>query len=162
MKLRKSGGLILSFLFLINGLLLAQEKTTKDIPKNRETIKHIEQIVGTWKLQQITDGQQKKNKKDPNEQDESSNAFQMFEFRPDGRYKSNNGTEAVDSGSYRLNEVQGILYLESDMDESQSPSEWTLTFKGQTMTIAGRGAKEDAKRFRYTYVKTKAGLGTNQ
>jgi hypothetical protein len=85
--------------------------------------------------------------------------MQMLEFDPDARYKVNNSTSAIDSGSYRVNEQTGILYLESDAEDI-TPTEWAITLKKNQLTLAGRGDNADT-RYKYVYVKEKEKLGTN-
>lgn len=154
------------------GILNAQDKTTADMPKNVETIKIIEMLPGAWKLQGIVDeerkpstaNRQKKQSNDSKEtqavdNDESRNAMQMLEFDPDARYKVNNSTTSIDSGSYRVNEQHGILYMESDADDI-TPTEWAISINKDKLTLTGRGEKADT-RYKYVYVKEKDGVGTN-
>jgi hypothetical protein len=160
-----------AIIFLSAGTLFAQDKTTADFPKNRETIKYIERIPGTWKLLRIVDEEKnnkatansKKNKSGDKENspttdiDASRNAMQMLEFNPDARYKVNNSTTAIDSGSYRINEQQGILYMESDADDI-SPTEWTVTVNKNQLTLVGRDPNADS-RYKYIYSKEQEKLG---
>jgi hypothetical protein len=171
MKLNITLGSILIFLCAIT--TSAQDKTTADMPKNTETKKFIELLAGTWKLERIVD-EEKGNKATANspetksnEQkktpatntDQSRNAMQMLEFDPDARYKVNNSTTAIDSGSYRLNEQHGILYMESDSDDI-TPTEWAITLQKNRLTLAGRGENSDS-RYKYVYQKDKEKLSTN-
>ena len=71
----------------------------------------------------------------------------------------NNTTNQIDSGSYRLNEEHGILYLESDQDDI-TPTEWKVTLDKKKLTLAGRG-QDAASRYKYVYMKVKEKLGTN-
>lgn len=159
MKLVRNGLVALFFLLITVGVVRveAQEATG-----NRNTpVKYIERIVGTWKLQKVIDAQRKKDRKNPKDEKTGATNFQMLEFDPEGRYKSNDGSEAIDSGSYRLNEEHGRLYLESDTDKT--PTEWVLSFdKNNLMTLGVPAGDSHARRFKYVYVKTKEGLGTNQ
>lgn len=167
MKLSIAIGLV----FLAAGIAAAQTKTAADFPKNQETNKIIEMLAGSWKLQGIVDEEAKqtttnrRNKKSNNtdtpqvDTDQSRNAMQMLEFDPDARYKVNNSTTAVDSGSYRINEQHGILYLESDADDV-TPTEWNISVSKTKLTLVGRSADADA-RYKYIYVKEKDGVSTN-
>ncbi len=156
---------------LFSGMVQAQNKTTADVPKDMEATKMIELLAGTWKLQRIVD-EEKNNKatgNEPNrktnkgntspENDQSRNAMQMLEFNIDARYKVNNSTSAIDSGSYRVNEQHGILYMESDADDI-TPSEWAMTLDKKRLTLVGRGGNADS-RYKYVYLKDKEKLGTN-
>jgi hypothetical protein len=164
--------IIICFCFLLGGLANAQTKTTADVPKNMETKKFIEQIAGVWKLQQIVD-EEKNNKatanqmdtksksgKSPvNDKDQSQNAMQILEFNPNARYKMNSTTTAVDSGSFRINEQHGLLYMESDSDDI-TPTEWAITLQGNRLTLAGRGESAES-RYKYVYIKQKDKVSTN-
>ncbi|HYF68328.1 MAG TPA: hypothetical protein VD884_09330 [Ohtaekwangia sp.] len=155
-------GVVLMIMIGFGGSLHAQ--TAKDQSKTADHKKFIEMIVGNWKLKSIEDAAQKKGDKSgakktrENQPDQGNNAMQMIEFQPNGRYKMNSSTNAIDSGSYRLSEQHGILYLESDAAET--PSEWTIAIKRNVLTLNG-GNQEADKRYKYVYVKTKDGLGTN-
>ncbi len=138
----------------MNAGVLAQ--TTKDVPKNAEPIKFIEIIAGTWKLKSVVDMKSPTAKKT---NDDVSNAYQIIEFGPNARYKTNTGAQSVEEGSYRLNEQQGTLYLESDSDDV-TPSEWDISFKEDLMTMAPKGNK-DVKRYKYVFTKTSEGISTS-
>ena len=167
MKLR----LTIILLLLVVGMVTAQTKTAADFPKNQETNKIIEMLAGSWKLQGIVDEEEKpsttnrRSKKSKGKKtvqvdtDESRNAMQMLEFNPDARYKVNNSTTAIDSGSYRVNEQQGVLYMESDADDV-TPTEWKIDVSRKKLTLVGNDAKADA-RYKYIYVKVKDGVSTN-
>ena len=138
-------------------------QTTKDVPKDVAYTKFIERINGQWKLQRVVDVERKASKKKgqsaSNEQQgdqgavEGNNAMQMIEFEDDARYRVNNSTNAIDSGSYRLNEQHGILYMESDADDI-TPTEWAVAVKNNTLTLTGRG-NDATSRYKYVYTKTK-------
>lgn len=158
-------------IFLVAGLAAAQDKTASDFPKNEETNKVIEMLAGSWKLQGIEDEKRntsatnKRNKKSKSkaapaaDTDMSRNAMQMVEFDPEGRYKVNNSTTAMDSGSYRINEQHSVLYMESDADDI-TPTEWDITVTKKRLTMVGRNKDADA-RYKYLYVKEKDGVSTN-
>lgn len=161
-------GFMRSIIFFIAALLCAtvagaQTKTAADMEKDEGAAKFIGQIVGIWKLQRIVDEAQanKSTTNRPTERskdekgrpttktDQGQNAMQMIEFNPNARYKVNNSTTAVDSGSFRVNEQHGLLYLESDADDV-TPSEWAITLEDNRLTLVGRG--QDAEhRYKYIY-----------
>jgi hypothetical protein len=166
---------VVAGLMCLASIGFAQTKTTGDVPKDQEVKKLIEQIAGSWKLQRIVD-EEKNNKstanspdKQPNEpkqtptgmatSDQTNNAMQVVEFNPNGRYKLNSSTTSLDSGSFRINENHGLLYLESDADDV-SPTEWAVTLKNNQLTLVGRGQKS-VSRYKYIYTKEKEKLGTN-
>ncbi len=143
--------------------VLVRAQTADDYEKDVAYKKFIERIAGQWSLDRIIDAEKAnkgKEKADRRksartndiEKDQGTNAMYKIEFSSDARYKMNNSQEAIDSGSYRLNEQHGILYLESDRDPE--PSEWDITIKGNQLTLTGRGDAADS-RFRYVYNKTR-------
>jgi len=103
-------------------------------------------LIGTWRIQTIYDGQKDITKND-------STSVQWLQFTEDGRYRSQAGKQALDSGSYRVNENHHILYLQSDTDKD-NPAEWQVEFKDSTMILSGKGTPH-AAQFRYVYIKTK-------
>lgn len=143
------------FVMLITGSVKAQ--TTRDMPQDAGTDKFIEMIVGTWKLDRIVDANQR-GRRSRNTGDETNNSMQIMEFKRNARYTMNSATNAVDSGSYRLNEQHGILYLESD--QHTDPSEWAISIKKNVLTLAGRNGTQPDARYKYIYIRTKKGLGT--
>jgi hypothetical protein len=165
---------IATLLLLVTMLTsMAQTKTAKDFPKTADTDKFIEKIAGEWKLLQIVD--ENKNTKsstsgnnsqsnDTNEgagstqSGDDNNAMQMLEFGVNGRYKMNNATTSLDSGSYRLNEQHGVLYLESDSDDN-TPTEWNITYQNNQLTLVPR-EKGAEHKFKYVYSKVKSNVST--
>ena len=138
-------------------------QTTANTTKTGNTRKFIEMITGTWKLSSIVDAESKGEKKQQtteskngtmateNPPDQSNNAMEIMEFEADARYKMNTSTTAIDSGSFRINEQHGILYLESD--KANEPSEWKISIKGNTLMLGGRD--EADKRYTYVYERAK-------
>jgi hypothetical protein len=120
-------------------------QTTSQTSKTARTKKFIEMIAGTWKLKSIVDAESKGEKTDKNTESkngtlatenppsQANNAMEMLEFDPDARYTMNTSTTSVDSGSYRINEQHGILYLESDA--TGSPSEWKISIRNDVLTL---------------------------
>jgi hypothetical protein len=152
--------------FLGLGTVHAQKKTAKDYRKDVAYKKFIERINGQWKLEHIVDAaQQSEGKENRNDEpgtrnqnpaaaneNQGNNAMQMIEFMDDARYRMNNATTAIDSGSYRLNEQHGILYLESDKDPT--PSEWKISLNKDQLSLTGRG-QDATSRYRYVYTRIK-------
>jgi len=160
--------ILLVIFLVISGVARAQNTRpdqSRENAKNerqKDANKLIEAVVGTWQLQETIDKNQKKG-----QVSKDTLGLEWIEFRPDGKYRSgNNGDggsiQPIDSGSYRLNEQQNILYLEASADKddvSHPPSEWGITVKKNVMTLEGKGSAH-AQRYRYIYNKTKDGLGT--
>lgn len=138
-------------------------QTANDYSKTTDYQKFIERIAGQWTLQQIVDAEKRDVSQNPSrkkpartndvESDQANNAMQKIEFYDNARYRMNNATQAIDSGSYRLNEQHGILYLESDLVDAE-PSEWKIELQNRKLTLTGRGG-EAASRYQYVYNKTK-------
>lgn len=133
----KRSVILFAFALMFSFTLHAQDKKAAD--------KLFGEIAGTWRIQTIYDGKKDVTKKD-------STSVQWMEFREDGRYKSMAAKQPLDSGSYRVNENQKSLYLQSDSDKD-NPSEWKMEFKESTMTLSGLGST-NSQRLKYVYVKT--------
>ena len=132
-------------IFIMSSIVV--EAQNKKIPD-----KNIEKIVGTWKIQKILSGKTEVAK--------NPTSGQWIEFRTDGKYV--NKATALDSGSYRLNENQSILYLESGAnttsgkDEAKKVVEWNIAFEGETLTMQQqkvKGKKSHADVMKYVYTR---------
>jgi hypothetical protein len=154
------------FMFFFIFLLAAERlsaQVTKDHPKKEKTEKFIEKIVGTWKLQSIVDNEKAQSKKggqaisSQNIEESGNIALQILELERDGRYKANSASNALDSGSYRLNEQHTLLFLESDASDI-TPTPWSIGFKKNKLTLESRDGADDDNRFTYVYEKKKEGL----
>ena len=134
----------------------AQDEKGKKVVK-----KLISQVVGKWQLQETVDVKKKGAVR------KDTLGFDWIEFTEDGKYAlgsagQNGNVEAIDSGSYRLNEQNGVLYLDSSSDDaqvSQVPTEWSIAIKEQDMKLASRG-NTHAGKYEYRYHKVKEGLST--
>lgn len=158
----KTIGILVSLICIT---LMANGQSTKDMTKTGNAKKFIEMIAGTWKLKSIVDAESKGKATKPsteskngtmateNPPDQSNNAIELMEFDSEARYKMNTAVAAVDSGSYRINEQHGVLYLDSD--RNNDPSEWTISIRNNVLTLGG---KSDAdKRYTYVYERIKKG-----
>ena len=144
----------------------ASAQTANDYSKTTDYKKFIERIAGQWTLQQIVDAEKRKLSENPNrkkpartndvETNQANNAMQKIEFYDNARYRLNNATQAIDSGSYRLNEQHGILYLQSDIADTE-PSEWKIELQNRKLTLTGRG-QEASSRYQYVYDKTRSNV----
>jgi hypothetical protein len=145
---------------------MANGQSTKDMTKTGSANKFIEMIAGTWKLKSIVDAESQGKTSTPsteskngtmateNPPNQSNNAMEIMEFDPQARYRMNTAVAAVDSGSYRINEQHGVLYLDSD--KNNDPSEWTISIKNNVLTLGG---KSDAdKRYTYVYERIRKGM----
>ena len=79
--------------------------------------KIIDKIVGAWKIQKITSGKEEVAK--------NPTSGQWIEFRSDGTYL--NHSTPIDSGSYRDNENQSIVYFESVVNKDPSKKYTNMT-----------------------------------
>lgn len=136
------------------GIVLAISLTTTPlVAQNSKSLpaKNIEKIVGTWKIQKILSGKTEVAK--------NPTSGQWIQFRSDGKYV--NKAAAIDSGSYRMNEMHSILYLESqvngptDKRDAKKTVEWSVSFKDDTMTMQQHGVdqKSHADIMKYVYMR---------
>lgn len=127
----------------------AKEKN-KDVPVNNSTpTKNIEKVVGTWEASGIFNGA-----KDITDTD-TVGLNRTFEFTRENKFLSYSDREQIDSGTFKLNEVQNTLYLESA--GGNEVAEYKVRFDDNTMTLQPtQSADANAQRFRYVYTR-KAG-----
>lgn len=146
-----------------SGELNANEPTVgteAEEPMGEAADKTIEEITGSWRLSRITlaDGTEVSTAGNVNVE---RSAVQMIEFLPQARYRANNATTAIDSGSFRVNEPQQRLYLESDADDV-TPTEYTIELVDNELRMKPRQPDVgDDKSYVYHYFRTEEGLGTN-
>jgi hypothetical protein len=109
-------------------------------------IKIHEQIAGSWTIEAVNRGN-----KDVTDTDTLSHN-QRLEFTRESRYISYSGNEKIDSGAYRVNESQSVLYLESETGEK--PIEWKISFSQEgTMTLKQKEGTAHGESFSYVYRK---------
>jgi hypothetical protein len=122
-------------------------KSNPDIPVNNETpTKNIEKIVGVWEATGIFKGT-----KDITETD-TVGLNRSFEFTRENKYMSYSDQEQIDSGAFKLNEVQNSIYLESA--GGNEVAEYKVRFDNNTMTLQpAQSADAHAQRFKYVYTR---------
>jgi|GEM_PF-3334063 len=122
-------------------------KSAKDANVNTEQStpeKIIHFIPGTWEVEAVFRG-----KEDITDSDTLAKN-QTLEFTREGRYMINSGKERIDSGAFRVNEQDKILYLASDFNETTT--EWKISFdKTAAMTLQLKDGVVHGERFRYVY-----------
>ena len=135
---------------LVCTCLAASAQTAKDTK-----VKMIDRILGTWQIARIYDGKK---------EIATEAHTQGFQFNIEGKYKSMIGTETIDSGSYRINEANALLYLENEKNivpgKNQKQVTWKISFSEKDNTMSMQGVGNQAKRYRYVFVKTKEGSGS--
>jgi hypothetical protein len=139
---------------LIGVVCFAQNQTDA----NKVSDKLIDHIVGTWKVSSGTSiGNTAKAKPHSNTSDKKNNnkkvAPAQFNFKRNMRYTANmEGNSVADSGSYRLNENHGRLYLQSDLNNKQ-PMEWDIKINNNTLTLQADSVKHSG-HIKYFYQRT--------
>jgi hypothetical protein len=128
-------------------------KDKSNIPVNNETpTKNIEKVVGVWEVTGIFKGA-----KDITDTD-TVGLNRSFEFTRDNKYISYSDSEQIDSGAFKLNEVQNTLYLESASGSQNEVAEFKIRFDNNTMTLQPvQSADAHAQRFRYVYTRKREG-----
>ena len=134
--------LVILFAASVLGL---QAQNAKNLPS-----KKIGSIVGTWKVQKILSG--------ANEVAKNPTSGQWIEFRSDGKYV--NQAMSLDSGSFRLDENQSLLFLESSIhsgekkDTPKEIGEWMVGFTNDTMTLQRKNTgQQHADKMKYVYIR---------
>jgi hypothetical protein len=134
---------VLAFLFACTSIRAQDSKKTPD--------KIIDKVVGAWKIQKITSGKEEVAK--------NPTSGQWIEFRSNGTFL--NQATSIDSGSYRIDENQSIVYLESVVNKdpekttSNMITEWSIAFVNDAMIMQRRstGKREHADRMKYFYTR---------
>lgn len=142
-------------LSLLLGLSLFTSSLFAQEANKTPTIKLIEKVAGVWKVTQVNDG--KKNIA----QTVDSTAIESIEFTREAKYIIRNKTQRLDSGLYRINEQQKVLYLESKLSSNTPPAEWGLDVNGNTLVMTGKSS-EATKNFKYTLTRTSHKAGTEK
>lgn len=145
MSLRITG--LFTALVLLTTGAFAQKKGGPD--------KSIETILGTWKVQKIMSGKTEVAK--------NPTSGQWIEFKSDGKYV--NHAEAIDSGSFRINENHSTLYLESQSNKGSNGEakiiEWVISLKDDALTMQQKtnGSDKNAHKdkMKYVYVRIESG-----
>lgn len=150
---------ILFTIFLGSASLLTLEtlaqriKSDRQIDNSKEVntaqktpVKMIEYLVGDWKIDKILNG-----KTDVTEK--VSEGDQTLSFNSEARYVIRSGNDKIDSGSYRMNEQIGSLYLESESDEK--PREWKTEFISGGMILTPKQVSPQKANLRYFYIRNK-------
>lgn len=122
-------------------------KDKSDVPVNNETpTKNIEKVVGVWEVTGIFKGT-----KDITDTD-TVGLNRSFEFTRENKYISYSDSEQIDSGAFKLNEVQNTIYLESA--SGNEVAEYKIRFDNNTMTLQpSQSADAHAQRFKYVYTR---------
>ena len=114
--------------------------------KNETPTKNIEKVVGVWEVTGIYKGTKNITNTD------TVGLNRSFEFTRDNKFISYSDNEQIDSGYFKLNEVQNVIYLESA--GGADVMEYKIRFDDDTMTLqAAESSDAHAQRFRYVYTR---------
>jgi hypothetical protein len=112
--------------------------------KKQTPTKIIEFIVGEWEAEDVYKGDQEVTNTD------TLGTGSLLHFDREGKYTQYNGTEKLDSGSYRINESHALLYLESA--DGSEPTTWKVNFSDDgKMFLRKRDDTAVAESFKYVY-----------
>lgn len=136
---------MLSFILSVVAAYAFAQKSSK------EPTLATESIVGKWQLQKVYAGSREISN-NPNATTQS-----WIEFKPDGTYEQS--ADDGDRGTYRLNEDQSIVYLESS-DEKETKSvttvntlnEFELSIRDGVMVLTTKG-DDNSGSTKYVYSK---------
>lgn len=132
----------------------AQETENRQIPAdNPAAVTLMEELYGVWRRQGSVQDQQENANANSNAQ--NTNVI-TIEFNPEAKYVMKSGDKVLESGSYRVNERQSIVYLQID----GYTTEWRAEVNGNTLIMRARQPGH-SKEQKYTYTKVPgAGEGT--
>jgi hypothetical protein len=112
--------------------------------KKETPTKIIEFIVGEWEAEDVYKGNQEVGATD------TLGTGAIIHFNREGKYTEYNGSEKLDSGSYRINESHALLYLESA--DGSEPTTWKVSFSEDgKMFLRKRDDTAVAESFKYVY-----------
>jgi hypothetical protein len=137
---------MLSFILSIVAVYAFAQKSSK------EPTLATESIVGKWQLQKVYAGSREISN-NPNATTQS-----WIEFKPDGTYEQS--ADDGDRGTYRLNEDQSIVYLESS-NEKQTSSvttvntlhEFGLSIRDGVLVLQAKG-DDNSGTTKYVYARS--------
>jgi hypothetical protein len=109
----------------------------------REAKKKFSDMVGAWQLREVIN-------KNNESVSKTTTHLEWILFTREGRFRSKLGS-ALDSGSYRMNEPNSILYLQSDTNNKTA--QWHVSFAPGQMTLTEKDNPRDP--FKYVYVRSK-------
>ena len=153
MKINRNILLIAGLVVMSSMQVFAQEDDKYQKQKDQDAIntkkktptKIIEFIVGEWEAEEVYQGKKEVSGTDTVAQ------VQLFEFNREGKYFQYTGNEKIDSGSYRLNEQDAILYLESAEYDAPT-SGWRISFSEDgKMFLRKIDDTEHAESYKYVY-----------
>jgi len=111
--------------------------------------KLVDGLVGSWKLSKVYDGKKEVSTKS------QKGIIDQVEFTREYKYMLRMNDAVTDSGFFRTNEIDHLIYLQSATKlEDHTPDEWKAQLNKNSLTISRRQPTE-AKRFRYMYIKVK-------
>jgi hypothetical protein len=123
-----------------------KQSTNDGINSNEPTpVKLIDRLPGIWVVDQVTKGGKTVTREEAGIQN------QPLEFTRDGRYRHYSGKSKIDSGSYRVNERQESIYLDSD--DGKKITEWNVSFDDQGRMLMFNPLGEKNNNLEYTYSK---------
>lgn len=131
---------VIWFMVGFSANVLGQAQTQDSIPaKNPAAVKLIERLYGVWQAV----GSQAPGQNNANAQSDLS-----IEFNPEAKYVLKRGNQIVESGSYRVNEQQEVIYLENSVNKK--PVEWRVKLNGGNLVMTTRET-DQGKSKKYTY-----------
>lgn len=127
------------------------DRDNRNVPVKRETpTKNIEKVVGVWEVSGIFKGTKNITNTD------TVGLNRSFEFTRENKFISYSDNEQIDSGYFKLNEVQNVIYLENA--DGNEVTEYKIRFDNNTMTLQpAESADAHAQRFRYVYTRKAEG-----
>jgi hypothetical protein len=113
------------------------------------SVKLVDGLVGSWKLSKVYDGKKEIPTKS------QKGIIDQIEFTRNNMYMFRTNDASSDSGFFRTNEIDKLLYLETaNKLEDNTTDEWSLQINKNTITLSRREPAE-LRHFRYVYVKRK-------
>ena len=90
-----------------------------------------DQLPGRWDMYAVLEADEDVTA----EHNPAGNRF--IEFKADGTFESGGEPYGKNTGRWSIDEDNGILYIDSEIDDDDS--DWNITLEGSEMTWTGRG-----------------------
>lgn len=134
-------------LMLASAVAFTQPAFAQGTPAKQPAQKLITDVVGKWQLVKTMNG-----KKDITGKNDST-GIQTIELTREAKFIMRDKQQKLDSGLFRINEAQKVIYFESKSGGDASPVEWNISLYGNQMTLTNRTSTH-AKGYQYIYNRT--------
>jgi len=121
--------------------------TTAQSSSGNISAKLVDDLVGTWTLSKVFNGSKEMAVND------HVGIIERIEFTEENMYLSKNNEAKIDSGLFRTNEIDHLLYLETANKSTSNPTtEWSIRVNKKRIILSRREPME-LRRYKYVYIR---------